>query len=71
MIENFFIFIFNNSEFTLFDIYFVQYYYYTYNIFKNRLYLIYRMFISNIIERHIRNIQRHRKECLVLKSNFI
>ena len=49
-------FIFNDSKFTLFDIYFVRYYYYTYNIFKNRLYLIYRTFVSNVIKRRIRNM---------------
>ena len=64
-------FIFNDSKFILFNMYFVRYYYYTYNIFRNRFYLIYRILISDTIERRIRNIQCHRKEYLILKFNFI
>ena len=56
MIEDFFMFTFNDSKFTLFDMYFVRYYYYIYNIFKNRLYLIYRTFVLNVIKRRIRNM---------------
>ena len=49
---NYYIFIFNNLKFILFDLYFRTILIYI-NINKNRLFLIYRTLVSNVIERRI------------------
>ena len=67
---NYYIFIFNNLEFILFDLYFRTILIYI-NINKDRLFLIYRILVSDIIERRIRNMQRHREEYIILEPNFV
>ena len=52
IIVNYYIFIFNNLKFILFDLCFRTIFIYI-NINKDRLFLIYRTLILNIIERRI------------------
>ena len=55
MIVNYYIFIFNNLKFILFDLYFRIIFIYV-NINRDRFFLIYRTLVLDVIKRRIRNM---------------